>query len=223
MREREGVPRDHPEAHAARAGRRFEACPVSAGLQLLHGEDEFLRGAHPPPRRHRHADRPHRLVGRHLVAEQGHRLRRGGQQSRTGRLELGTVRHDRRLVQPGHEHVDAAPCALRQGELDVTGRGEPLGFQVGGVRGGQYGGVRVAVRGVDLDGPVGGISPQLVHEEDVLRVRAVEPDAYGRSHASRLPRVRGQGGAGRARPGVRKGHRAALREEWGVAVVLGRS
>lgn len=197
LREGEGIPGDHPEAHTARAGRRLEARPVAARLQLLHRVDQLLGRADPPPRRHRHADGPDRLVGDHLVTEQGHRLRRRREQGRTRRLELRAVRHDRRLVQPGHEHVDAAPRALVQRVLDVPRGGQALRLQVGGVRGGQHGGVRIAVRGMDLDGPVGGISPELINEEDVLRVRAVEPDAYGRSHASRLP-----GFAGRAKRAV---------------------
>ncbi|GAA4941082.1 hypothetical protein GCM10023238_03520 [Streptomyces heliomycini] len=59
--------------------------------------------------------------------EHGHRLGRRRQQRRTGRLELGAVRDDRRLVQPGHEHVDAAPLALGERVLDVRRRGQPLG------------------------------------------------------------------------------------------------
>ncbi len=192
MHQRERRTGDHAEAHAARPGRRLEARLVPAGLQLLDGGDQFVTRTDPPPRRHRNADRLHRLVGDHLVLENGHRLGRRRQHRRTRRLELGAVRDDRRLVQPGHEHVDAAPRALVQRVLDVPGGGEVLGFQFGGVGGGQHGRVRVTVGRMDLDGPVAGISPQLIHEEHVLRVRAVEPDAYARDHAGRLSRFAGR-------------------------------
>jgi hypothetical protein len=110
--------------------------------------------------------------------EDGHGLGRRRQQRRTGRLELRAVRDDGPLVQPGHEHVDAAPRTLGERVLDVRRRGQVLGFQLGGVGRGQYGGVGVAVRGMDLDGPIVGIPSHLIDEEHVLRVRAVEPYAY---------------------------------------------
>ncbi len=166
-------------------------------LQLLDRGDEFIGGADPPPRRHRHPDRLYGLVRDHLVLEDRHGLRWRRQQRRTGRREVRAVRHDRRLVQPGHEDVDAAAPALVERVLDVRGRGQALRLQLGGVGGGQHGGVGVPVRRMDLDRPVAGISPQLIHEEHVLRVRAVEPDAYARDHAG--PSFRGSR-AGRSRP-----------------------
>lgn len=97
--------------------------------------------------------------------------------------------------------------------VDVRGGGQSLGFRPRCVGGGEDGGVRLAVRGRDLHGAALGIVPQLIHEEHVRRVRAVESDAYGRS---RTGRVRGHGGAG-TKPRKRKGsHRRVCRGDHGV-------
>jgi len=223
VHEGEGGARHDAEAHPARTGRRLEARLVAVGLQRVDSGDELLRVTDPEPRRNTHADRLHGLVRDDLVLEDGHGLRRRREQRGADGLEVRAVLDDRRLVQARHEHVDGAARALVERELDVRGGGEALGLQVGGVGGGQDGGVGVAVRRMDLHGAVAGISPQLIHEEDVLRVRAVEPDAYARDHARPPFKGRGQGEASPARAGERRGHQTALREGKFMAVVLGRS
>ena len=139
--------------------------------------------------------------------EDGDGLRRRREQRRTERREIGAVRHDRRLVQQWHEHVDPAALRTCRGRTRHRRRGQALRLQLGGVGGGQHGRVGVAVRGMDLDRTIAGITSQLIHEEHVLRVRAVEPDAYARDHAGHLSRFAGtaeQAGPGQGRWRVTK-------------------
>ena len=205
------------EAHTARPGRGLEARPVPAVLQLVDGGDEFVGVRHPEPRRHRDPDAPGRPRTRSPCPRRRPTPRAVGA-SRTVPTAAKSSRCAAMAAWCSRGTNTSMPRRWHTGRARTRRTRRGRGPRAPGrrcrrrpVRGSRR---HRAWHGCPPDERCG-LSPQLIHEEDVLRVRAVEPDAYARDHAGRLSgfagtaqqAVPGQGGWRDTKPPYAKDRR----------------